>query len=174
MAVDVSEDGIHVRVGVDAAGVFSGLSAAERELVGLERTLAGTGDWHSAGGGAQRFMVAVRQRAIPAFMQAVRRGVYLGAEEIGAEAVARAPVHEGVMRNSKAVSRPEGERIVTSVVSFGDQARDYVRVQHEDLTLHHPKGGEAKFLEKSLRPDRFRATVERAVKAAIGKLRTVT
>lgn len=59
-----------------------------------------------------------------------------------------APVDTGAMRASGFVNLPrvEGNEI-TVTMGYGGASKDYVVIQHEDLTLNH-EVGEAKFLEK--------------------------
>lgn len=62
------------------------------------------------------------------------------------------PVDLGVLRDSGFVELPKIDRGrgVSVAIGYGGAAADYAAVQHEDLTLNHPNGGEAKFLEKPL------------------------
>lgn len=61
------------------------------------------------------------------------------------------PVDLGVLRDSGYVAMPQYDgQGVTVEIGFGGAAADYAVVQHEDVSLHHPNGGEAKYLEKPL------------------------
>lgn len=65
-----------------------------------------------------------------------------GAEAILTEAIDEAPIDTGTLRRSGAVTDTPSENAV--YVSFNTP---YARRQHEDLTLNHPRGGKAKYLE---------------------------
>jgi hypothetical protein len=76
--------------------------------------------------------------------------------EEGEEIMARSksefvPVETGVLRASGYVEAPviEGEDISVTL-GFGGAASAYALKQHEDTTLHHPNGGQAKYLEQPL------------------------
>lgn len=58
------------------------------------------------------------------------------------------PYDEGDLHDSGEVDRPQvnGARVEVRL-HYGDAQVDYALVQHEDLTLNHPNGGSAKFLE---------------------------
>jgi hypothetical protein len=67
------------------------------------------------------------------------------------EAVRDAPVDEGMLRASGAVSSPYPRPpagVLQRVISFG---LVYAAVQHENLTYRHPKGGKAKYLEDAVK-----------------------
>jgi hypothetical protein len=61
------------------------------------------------------------------------------------------PVDLGILKDSGDVALPEidGNAMVVEM-GYGGAAAAYALKQHEDLTLNHPNGGEAKFLEKPL------------------------
>jgi hypothetical protein len=61
------------------------------------------------------------------------------------------PYDEGDLHDSGETDRPqyEGDR-VRVVLHYGGGNVDYAVIQHEDLTLNHPHGGQAKFLETAL------------------------
>jgi hypothetical protein len=71
--------------------------------------------------------------------------LYLEAWNVMTEAKQRAPLDEGILRNSGYVTLPENG---TVELGFGGSASAYALIQHEDLSLHH-EVGEAKFLEKA-------------------------
>jgi len=73
-------------------------------------------------------------------------GNFAVANNIMTVAKERAPVDTGVMRASGFVD-VNGE---TVSMGFGGASSDYVVRQHEDLTLRHPGGGQAKFLESAI------------------------
>lgn len=88
----------------------------------------------------------------------VDEGLFEAAEVLLAQAVALVPVEEGTLQNSGTAEVEDG----TARVGFNTP---YARRQHEDLTLRHPGGGEAKFLEKPL--NRFGPELEQIAAAAI-------
>lgn len=79
------------------------------------------------------------------------------AEEAAAHALLDAsqplvPVEEGVLKASGRVVRDEtGQAVTYGKDDDGDgthaPSNQYAAIQHEDLTLNHPNGGQAKFLE---------------------------
>ena len=63
------------------------------------------------------------------------------------------PIKSGAMRDSGEVSRTEIQGNETSIaISFGGSSPSdrYTFIQHEDLSINHPNGGAAKFLERAL------------------------
>ncbi|WP_416565055.1 minor capsid protein [Nocardia testacea] len=85
-------------------------------------------------------------------------GLFEAAEVLLAQANDLVPIEEGVLQNSGTAEIADG----TARVGYNTP---YARVQHEDLTLNHPNGREAKFLEKPL--NRFGPELEQIVAAAI-------
>ncbi len=84
-------------------------------------------------------------KAYPAAMAAA---LYKLGVTILAEAVRRAPVEYGVLRSSAYASPPQGEGVKANVeIGFGTV---YAVPQHERMDYRHPKGGEAKYLEKAI------------------------
>jgi hypothetical protein len=80
------------------------------------------------------------------------------------------PYEEGDLHDSGETDRPEinGGR-VSVTLHYGGGNVDYALVQHEDLTLNHPNGGEAKFLESALHQwadDGPKAVANRALRRA--------
>ncbi|AUM18230.1 MULTISPECIES: hypothetical protein [Rhodococcus] len=90
--------------------------------------------------------------------EAVERGVLMACEALMANALDRTPFAEGDLRQS-AMASAEGTR---GVVSYNTP---YAVRQHEDVSLNHPNGGEAKFLEKAVND--FGAEFLDIVKASI-------
>lgn len=90
---------------------------------------------------------------------AIERGIFMACEALKANALDRTPFAEGDLRQS-AMASAEGTR---GVVSYNTP---YAVRQHEDVTLNHPNGGEAKFLEKAVND--FCAEFVDIVKAAVG------
>jgi hypothetical protein len=61
------------------------------------------------------------------------------------------PYDEGDLHDSGETDRPEISGSSVSVsLHYGSATVDYALIQHEDLTLRHQQGGEAKFLESAL------------------------
>lgn len=83
---------------------------------------------------------------------AVAFGMYEGMQEVMKDAKARAPKDTEAMAKSGYVTPPEvraGSDIRVES-GFGGMSEDYVVRQHEDMTLNHPNGGEAKFFERAI------------------------
>ena len=77
------------------------------------------------------------------------RGVTVGGEHILGLSQPRVPVAEATLVRSGRVDVDPGALL--AAISYGSPgAEDYAVKQHEDLTLNHPSGGEAKWLETSL------------------------
>jgi hypothetical protein len=97
--------------------------------------------------GQEKVMENIR-RLGKAYPKAMAAAVYKLGVVIVAGAVRRCPVEFGVLRSSAYVSPPQGEGIKANVeVGFGTK---YAVPQHERLDYRHPRGGEAKYLEKSV------------------------
>lgn len=77
---------------------------------------------------------------------AVKAGVKKAGELVKDEAVERAPIETGALRNSARVTRA----YKTVAVSFGTgPSAPYAVKQHEEVGYHH-KEGQAKFLESAM------------------------
>jgi hypothetical protein len=59
------------------------------------------------------------------------------------------PVETGELRDSGEV-RQEGSKAIVSYDAVAEDGFPYGIRQHEDLSLHHPNGGQAKFLEQPM------------------------
>lgn len=75
--------------------------------------------------------------------KAALRGVKKLADVILGESQKLVPVDTGTLKESGAISTDKKAQIVT--ISYNTP---YARKQHEDNTLNHPKGGQAKYLEQ--------------------------
>jgi hypothetical protein len=75
--------------------------------------------------------------------KAALRGVKKLADVILGESQKLVPVDTGILKESGAISTDKKAQIVT--ISYNTP---YARKQHEDNTLNHPKGGQAKYLEQ--------------------------
>ncbi|GHB98605.1 MULTISPECIES: hypothetical protein [Streptomyces rochei group] len=73
------------------------------------------------------------------------RGLGLGGEHLLEVSNRRIPIEEGTLERSGTVTVDEAN--LDTIVSYDTP---YSVRQHEDLTLRHDEGREAKFLEKSL------------------------
>lgn len=83
-----------------------------------------------------------------AYPAAMAGAIYKLAVVILSGAIRRAPVEHGVLRASAYASPPQGEGVKANVeIGFGTV---YAVPQHENQDWHHPKGGEAKYLEKAI------------------------
>lgn len=97
-----------------------------------------------------RVTVSTNTRAIRGQMRAgTVKGLTLSAEHVLTVSEPRVPLDEGTLKRSGQTDVDAGA--LRAAISYGSPgAEDYVLVQHEDVTLHHPSGGEAKFLESAL------------------------
>ena len=75
--------------------------------------------------------------------KAALKGVKKLAEVILGESQQLVPVDTGLLKDSGLVSTDKKNQIVTIAYNT-----PYARKQHEDMTLNHPKGGQAKYLER--------------------------
>lgn len=83
--------------------------------------------------------------------RAVAGGLYAAGSVIIKESKRRTPVLDGTLRGSGYVTEPQNiGRGVLVEIGHGGAASAYAVRQHEDLTLNHPGGGEAKFLENAM------------------------
>lgn len=83
--------------------------------------------------------------ALAAMRAGAVRGVRLGAEHLLQVSRTRVPIEEGTLERSGVASVDESS--VTAAVSYDTP---YAVRQHEDLSLRHDQGREAKWLERSL------------------------
>lgn len=86
-------------------------------------------------------------RRILAMAQDLSEDVADGAEYILEGALARVPKESGDLAKSGRVDKERGGLNTVAVTFDGP----YARWIHEHLFFKHPRGGEAKFLERSLR-----------------------
>lgn len=101
------------------------------------------------------------RRDIPNLVsQASEEAVLLGAEHILGEARQIAPIEEGTLVRSGATAA-EGK---TAVVYFDTP---YAVRQHEDMSLRHDAGRQAKYLEDPVNSER--ATVMKIMRDALAK-----
>jgi hypothetical protein len=70
-------------------------------------------------------------------------------EEIMRVSAGYVPVKSGALRGTGFVDKPVfvPDGVTIRLHYGGGPAKDYAVKQHEDLTLHHPTGGKAKYLE---------------------------
>lgn len=92
------------------------------------------------------------------------KALYGGAEVILSEAIDETPIDTGTLRRSGTVTDAPNESAV--YVSF---STPYAIKQHEDLTLNHPRGGKAKYLEDPFKRnvDKVKKLVELRVKKSL-------
>lgn len=87
-------------------------------------------------------------------VKATSRAVYLALSEIESTAVNLAPIRQGDLRGSATITMPTVKRNrVGGGVSFPIV---YAAVQHESEHFNHPRGGEAKYLQKAADAHRSR------------------
>lgn len=90
------------------------------------------------------------QAAAKAGPEGALQGLIIGGEHILGVSNSKVPFEEGDLAASGSVS-DDGESIVA--ISYDE---DYAVVQHEDMSLKHDAGREAKFLENALNSERDR------------------
>ena len=100
------------------------------------------------------------------FKQAYLDGTYAAGQDIMLDARARAPVKDDWLRPSGYVAKTANG----VEMGFGGAAEAYVVRQHEDLSLNHPNGGEAKFFERAIdaNRDQTKEIIATYVRAAMG------
>ena len=86
-------------------------------------------------------------RQLAKINQAVREEVIDACLHLRGQAVERAPIKDGFLRGSGIEEFKETSGVFYGEVSFN---QPYALEQHENLFFNHPKGGEAKYLEKPL------------------------
>jgi hypothetical protein len=91
------------------------------------------------------------RKVMTAILPAAITGLERTAEEVAAEALIQVPRDEEVLAESMEMTPSENGQAVT--ISFGAHgpASAYAARQHEDLTLDHPNGGKAKYLEDPMK-----------------------
>lgn len=90
-------------------------------------------------------------RALPeAALLGAAAGLYQEAEAIMTDSKEIVPFDLGVLSDSGFVDPWRDGDTVYVMMGYGGAAAAYALIQHEDLTLRHPNGREAKYLEKPL------------------------
>jgi hypothetical protein len=104
-------------------------------------------------------------KAKDAAKKGAARGLMLGAEHLLEEANRIVPIEEGTLLRSGVTSLDEGA--MRAAVSYDTP---YSVVQHEDLTMSHDAGRQAKYLEQPLASERgkIQDLIAREIKAALG------
>ena len=94
------------------------------------------------------------------------RAILDGAEVILTEAIDETPIDTGTLRRSGTVTEAPQDNVV--YISFNTP---YAVKQHEDLTLKHPRGGKAKYLEDPFKRNagKVKRLAELRVKAALAR-----
>jgi len=97
--------------------------------------------------GAEQVRASIREMA-KRYPRAMAGAVYKLGIAIFSDALPRVPVEFGVLRASGYVAPPQGEGLEADVeLGFGTE---YAVPQHERLDYKHPRGGEAKYLERAV------------------------
>lgn len=96
-------------------------------------------------------IVAQARKARERKTAGARRGLQLALRNVLNVSNHQVPHEEGDLERDGGTSIEDGERL-RGAVSYGRSAdtRDYAVVQHEDMTLSHDGGRNAKFLENAL------------------------
>lgn len=127
-----------------------------------------------------------------AYAEGVAEGIWRTAEDLLSRSVQGAPVDEGTLRASATVEVTVNGTPYRDMRSAKDAARraaeaggqvkvigqvafntPYAARQHEELGNHHPKGGEAKYLERPLveQADRYGRIVRQSAEVSLRKAR---
>ncbi|WP_202865060.1 hypothetical protein [Serinicoccus sediminis] len=96
--------------------------------------------------------------------EGAERGVYLAGEHLLTESRANAPIDEGTLRGTGAVYH-DG---LTATVGFDGP---YAARQHEELDWHHPRGGQAKYLEEPMQTEQpvIRSLIAQAIRSRLAQ-----
>ncbi|KUM31886.1 hypothetical protein AQ436_01865 [Arthrobacter sp. EpRS66] len=98
---------------------------------------------------AGSFTFKPNSNVFKALSGALEKGLVLGAEHVLGESNKRVPHEEGTLENSGSVSYEGGK--LRAAISYDTP---YAAVQHEDMSLRHDKGREAKYLENALNAEK--------------------
>ena len=112
-------------------------------------------------GGTAKGIVGRIQKATEAQRKGTKRGLLVGGEHVLGVSNERVPHEDGDLERSGGVSQDDDGN---TAVSYDTE---YAVVQHEDTSLHHDAGRQAKFLESAILEER--ETVLQIVAAAIRK-----
>jgi hypothetical protein len=122
--------------------------------------------------GAERLLSLVRAaQGDSATMQALTQSVTDVAVQTLAESMRIVPVDTGVLKGSAGISKPTVTPDLVEVeLSYGGAAAPYALIVHEDMTMSHQAGKQAKYLEtpvKRMAP----IFVRKVQEAFLGRLR---
>lgn len=87
--------------------------------------------------------------AVPRVAAAAEAAVEAAAQHVLDVSQPLVPVDTGALRDSGKVT-PDGMSAHVSYEGIAEDGYDYGQRQHEDMQLHHPNGGQPKFLEQPL------------------------
>ena len=92
------------------------------------------------------------QRLATGVMAPLGEALYEEGNRIMGESVQLVPIDTGLLRSTAHVERPLSTGASVEVeLRYGSHGlAEYAIVQHEDVTLNHPNGGTAKFLQTPL------------------------
>lgn len=122
--------------------------------------------------GVERVRAALRRMSRAGGDEALGRALYREGEAIMAKSKEIVPVDTGVLRSTGRVIPPVqrgGETVVA--LGFGGPSAPYAARQHEDLSLRHKPGQQAKYLEQPAveavpgMADRIADEIEQSIKA---------
>ena len=91
-------------------------------------------------------------RLSTAVLQPLGDALYAEGNRIMGESVQRVPVDTGLLRSTAHVERPvmTGSTVEVALRYGSHGLADYAILIHEDVTMNHPHGGEAKYLQTPL------------------------
>lgn len=93
---------------------------------------------------ASKVIARIKQATV-GVIDAVGEGLLVGGEHVLGVSNAQAPIEDGDLIRSGAVSQDSATK--RTAISYDT---DYAVVQHEDMTMQHDAGRNAKFLERSI------------------------
>jgi len=110
------------------------------------------------------------KRAKDARDKGARKGLLLGARLVLNRSNAQVPHEEGDLERDGGISVDDGKLVAAVAYGRSAQTRPYAERQHEDMSLHHDAGRNAKFLEHALTETReqVQAVIAQSIKGEMG------
>jgi hypothetical protein len=101
---------------------------------------------------------------------AMEKAVQRWAQITLGQAVKNAPVDEGTLRDSALAVVGKTSDTVRASLSFNTE---YAAYQHEGVGFNHPKGGDAKYLERAIKETtpKFKPELQKQVDAVMARYR---
>lgn len=110
------------------------------------------------------------KRAKAAKDKGARKGLLLGARVVLNASNRQVPHEEGDLERDGGTSLDEGKLVAAISYGRSAQTRDYAERQHEDMSLHHDAGRNAKYLENALNETREQVAevIAQSIKGEMG------